>query len=230
MVQEDWNLKDSFSCEHFLRIKFWKSFPGKLKNVKFSFQIGRSIFQAANVTKRECTSNEERRFQEKSKSSTFPITKRTQLAKISWWKWNNQFWKVWNEVKLKIEFNFANSKYEIFLYLYFNVLDEIFDIRRTHDGTSSSHPMLNYNQNGSSPRNLFTSSSSRSQTQNKSTQTPDSIERETRRHKLRSLKINFNNVPTPSLNFKLGFLNQKKRSNLTANAVATEQKASKVLK
>lgn len=108
-------------------------------------------------------------------------------------------------------------------------LDFFYVFCRTHGGTSSSHPMLNYSQNGSSPRNLFTSSSTRSQTHNKSTQTPDNIERETRRHKLRSLKINFNNVPTPSLNFKLGFLNQKKRSNLTANAVATEQKASKVL-
>lgn len=88
--------------------------------------------------------------------------------------------------------------------------------------------MLTFNNNNSSStRNLF-SSSSRGSTHDKSTQTPESIERETRRHKLRSLKINFNNVPTPSLNFKLGFLNQRKRNNLSANAVATEQKATKV--
>lgn len=79
-----------------------------------------------------------------------------------------------------------------------------------------------------SARSLFSSSSRGGQTHDKSTQTPENIERETRRHKLRSLKINFNNVPTPSLNFKLGFLNQRKRTNLSANAVATEQKATKV--
>lgn len=94
--------------------------------------------------------------------------------------------------------------------------------------------MLNYNNNGSSPRNVFTTSpSSRSYTStyasDKCTQTTDSIGREeTRRHKLKSLKINFNNVPT-TLN-KLGFLSHKKRSHLTANAVATEQKATKVNK
>jgi hypothetical protein len=100
-------------------------------------------------------------------------------------------------------------------------------------GASSSHPMLNFNNNGSSPRNIFTSSSTRSYSSSyandKCTQTTDSIGRsETKRHKLKSLKINFNNVPT-KLN-KLGFLSQKKRSNLTANAVATEQKATKVNK
>jgi hypothetical protein len=91
--------------------------------------------------------------------------------------------------------------------------------------------MLNFsnnnNNNNGSSRNIF-ASSARGQTYDKSTQTPDNIERETRRHKLRSLKINFNNVPTPTLNFKLGFLNQRKRTNLSANAVATEQKATKV--
>lgn len=96
--------------------------------------------------------------------------------------------------------------------------------------TSTSHPLLNYNSNNNNngnSRNLF--SSSRGQTTyDKSTQTPESIERETRRQKFRSLKINFNNVPTPSLNFKLSFLNNRKRTNLSANAVATEQKATKV--
>ncbi|XP_058455280.1 uncharacterized protein LOC131432785 [Malaya genurostris] len=63
-----------------------------------------------------------------------------------------------------------------------------------------------------------------------STQTPDSIERETRRRqKFRSFRLNLNSVPTPSINFNLKFLASKKRSNLSANAVATEQKATKVL-
>jgi hypothetical protein len=91
-----------------------------------------------------------------------------------------------------------------------------FHRRSGNISTSTSHPMLNFNNNNSnSSRNLF-SSSSRGQTHDKSTQTPENIERETRRHKLRSLKINFNNVPTPSLNFKLSFLNQRKRQNLSA--------------
>jgi hypothetical protein len=93
--------------------------------------------------------------------------------------------------------------------------------------TSTSHPLLTFNNNNNgNSRNIF--SASRGQTYDKSTQTPENIERETRRHKFRSLKINFNNVPTPSLNFKLSFLNHRKRTNLSANAVATEQKATKV--
>ncbi|XP_037956068.1 5-hydroxytryptamine receptor 2A-like [Teleopsis dalmanni] len=60
------------------------------------------------------------------------------------------------------------------------------------------------------------------------TQTPASISRETRRHKLKSFKFPFNSVPTPALNLR--FLNSRnKRNNLSANAVATEQKATKVL-
>ncbi|XP_058823054.1 D(2)-like dopamine receptor isoform X2 [Topomyia yanbarensis] len=62
-----------------------------------------------------------------------------------------------------------------------------------------------------------------------STQTPDSIERETRRQKFCSFRLNLNSVPTPSINFNLNFLASKKRNNLSANAVATEQKATKVL-
>ncbi|XP_055540717.1 D(2)-like dopamine receptor [Wyeomyia smithii] len=62
-----------------------------------------------------------------------------------------------------------------------------------------------------------------------STQTPESIERETRRQRFRSFRLNFNSVPTPNINFNLKFLANKKRSNLSANAVANEQKATKVL-
>lgn len=100
--------------------------------------------------------------------------------------------------------------------------------------TSTSHPLLNYSSNNNSSNNgnsrsiLFTSSRGQTCSYDKSTQTPESIERETRRQKFRSLKINFNNVPTPSINFKLSFLNHRKRTNLSANAVATEQKATKV--
>ncbi|XP_052863787.1 D(2) dopamine receptor [Anopheles cruzii] len=61
------------------------------------------------------------------------------------------------------------------------------------------------------------------------TQTPDSIERETRRQKFCSFRIHLNSVPTPAINFNLKFLGNKKRPNLSANAVATEQKATKVL-
>ncbi|XP_055903257.1 dopamine D2-like receptor [Eupeodes corollae] len=57
-----------------------------------------------------------------------------------------------------------------------------------------------------------------------STQTPDSISRETRRCKLKSFKFSLNSVTTPALN-----LRRNKRNNLSANAVATEQKATKVL-
>uniref|UniRef100_A0A2M3YYT9 Putative muscarinic acetylcholine receptor gar-3 n=1 Tax=Anopheles braziliensis TaxID=58242 RepID=A0A2M3YYT9_9DIPT len=61
------------------------------------------------------------------------------------------------------------------------------------------------------------------------TQTPESIERETRRQKFCSFRIHLNSVPTPAINFNLKFLGSKKRTNLSANAVATEQKATKVL-
>lgn len=100
--------------------------------------------------------------------------------------------------------------------------------------TSTSHPLLNYSNNNNNSNNgntrniLFTSSRGQTCSYDKSTQTPESIERETRRQKFRSLKINFNNVPTPTINFKLSFLNHRKRTNLSANAVATEQKATKV--
>ncbi|XP_030373857.1 5-hydroxytryptamine receptor 2A [Scaptodrosophila lebanonensis] len=53
-------------------------------------------------------------------------------------------------------------------------------------------------------------------------------EREARRHKLRPFKFALNRVATPTLNLR--FLNNRsKRNSLSANAVATEQKATKVL-
>ena len=103
--------------------------------------------------------------------------------------------------------------------------------RSNNMSTSTSHPLLNFNNNNNNGNSRSLFSSSRGQTYDKSTQTPESIERETRRQKFRSLKtFKINNVPTPSLNFKISFLNNRKRTNLSANAVATEQKATKVSK
>jgi hypothetical protein len=65
-------------------------------------------------------------------------------------------------------------------------------------------------------------------TRDQSTQTPQNIAKETKQQKMRSFKIHLNNVAPPSLNFNLRFLGNRKRSNLSANAVATEQKATKV--
>ncbi|XP_038120722.1 D(2) dopamine receptor [Culex quinquefasciatus] len=66
-----------------------------------------------------------------------------------------------------------------------------------------------------------------------STQTPASIERETRqRQRFCSFRLPLNppRVPTPNIHFNLKFLaSKKRRNNLSANAVATEQKATKVL-
>ncbi|XP_044739523.1 5-hydroxytryptamine receptor 2C-like [Chrysoperla carnea] len=61
-----------------------------------------------------------------------------------------------------------------------------------------------------------------------STQTPENIARETRNFKLRSLKLQLNNVTPSTLNLRF-LAGRNKRRDLAANAVATEQKASKVL-
>jgi hypothetical protein len=81
---------------------------------------------------------------------------------------------------------------------------------------STSHPLISFNNNNNNngARSLFTVSG-RSNC-DKSTQTPENIERETRRHRLRSLRVNIS---------QLGFLNNRERTNLSANAVVTEQKA-----
>ncbi|XP_041763879.1 5-hydroxytryptamine receptor 1 isoform X2 [Anopheles merus] len=90
---------------------------------------------------------------------------------------------------------------------------------------SMSHPHLGYSNGGNR-----TMAGKRSRTVcDQGTQTPDSIERETRRQKFCSFRIHLNSVPTPAINFNLKFLGSKKRTNLSANAVATEQKATKVL-
>ncbi|XP_022918963.1 5-hydroxytryptamine receptor 2C [Onthophagus taurus] len=61
----------------------------------------------------------------------------------------------------------------------------------------------------------------------KSTQTPENIAKETRNFRLRSLKLQLNSVPS-NLNFRL-LAGRVRRKHIAANAVATEQKASKVL-
>ncbi|KDR18267.1 hypothetical protein L798_07845 [Zootermopsis nevadensis] len=91
--------------------------------------------------------------------------------------------------------------------------------RSTGVRVSSSHPQLNYVVNGGG------SASGRRCDQG--TQTPDSISRETRNFRLRSLKLHLSMGPsTLNLRFVAG---RNKRRSLAANAVATEQKASKVL-
>uniref|UniRef100_A0A182J664 G-protein coupled receptors family 1 profile domain-containing protein n=1 Tax=Anopheles atroparvus TaxID=41427 RepID=A0A182J664_ANOAO len=100
---------------------------------------------------------------------------------------------------------------------------------------SMSHPHLGYT-NGGGTRSLGGGGGGggggkrgRANVCDQGTQTPDSIERETRRQKFCSFRIHLNSVPTPAINFNLKFLGNKKRNNLSANAVATEQKATKVL-
>ncbi|CAB0010810.1 unnamed protein product [Nesidiocoris tenuis] len=65
----------------------------------------------------------------------------------------------------------------------------------------------------------------------RSTQTPESISKETRNCRIKTLKLQLNVTP-PTLNLRLGtrFLaSRSKRQTMAANVVATEQKASKVL-
>ncbi|XP_058117586.1 D(2) dopamine receptor [Anopheles ziemanni] len=94
---------------------------------------------------------------------------------------------------------------------------------------SMSHPHLGYTNGGGARTIGGGGKRSRTIVCDQGTQTPDSIERETRRQKFCSFRIHLNSVPTPAINFNLKFLGSKKRTNLSANAVATEQKATKVL-
>ncbi|PSN39751.1 hypothetical protein C0J52_26036, partial [Blattella germanica] len=85
---------------------------------------------------------------------------------------------------------------------------------------STSHPQLSYVANGGGGAG----SGGRC---DQGTQTPDNIARETRNFRLRSLKLQLSMGPsTLNLRFLAG---RNKRRSLAANAVATEQKASKVL-
>ncbi|XP_063922816.1 5-hydroxytryptamine receptor 2A isoform X2 [Zophobas morio] len=87
---------------------------------------------------------------------------------------------------------------------------------------STSHTQLSYANGGSDAGSVPGSR------KDQSTQTPENIARETRNCKLRSLKLQLNNVPSNLSNFRL-LAGRVKRKTLAANSVATEQKASKVL-
>ncbi|XP_059610358.1 D(2) dopamine receptor A [Phlebotomus argentipes] len=92
---------------------------------------------------------------------------------------------------------------------------------------STSHPHLGFSNGGSKSTTVR---STRSGMCDQSTQTPSNIARETRRGRLRSLKLQFNNVTPAAINWNLRlFGSRNKRNDLSANAVANEQKATKVL-
>ncbi|XP_045472458.1 5-hydroxytryptamine receptor 2A-like [Harmonia axyridis] len=100
-----------------------------------------------------------------------------------------------------------------------------------HMRLSASHSQLSFINGGGSRDSHSTSSmtsSGRSGYRDQSTQTPENIAKETRNYKLRSLKLQLNNVPTNLSNFRL-LAGKSKRKNFAVNSVATEQKASKVL-
>ncbi|KAK9703634.1 hypothetical protein QE152_g29210 [Popillia japonica] len=71
---------------------------------------------------------------------------------------------------------------------------------------SSSHPQLSYTNGGN---NTSTSSTGH---RDQSTQTPDNIAKETRNFKLRSLKLQLNNVPT-NLNLPITLPKKRETSN-----------------
>uniref|UniRef100_A0A1L8DK94 Putative muscarinic acetylcholine receptor n=2 Tax=Nyssomyia neivai TaxID=330878 RepID=A0A1L8DK94_9DIPT len=92
---------------------------------------------------------------------------------------------------------------------------------------STSHPHLGFSNGNSKNATLR---STKSGTCDQSTQTPVNIARETRRGKLRTLKLQLNNVTPTAINWNLRlFGSRNKRNDLSANAVANEQKATKVL-
>ncbi|XP_043789815.1 alpha-1D adrenergic receptor isoform X1 [Apis laboriosa] len=104
--------------------------------------------------------------------------------------------------------------------------------RRKHNrcrgarSAAKSQPQLNFAVNGAS--NPAGSGTTRLATKvDQATQTPENIARETRNFTLKALKLQLNVTPnTLNLRFLPG---RTKRRSLAANAVATEQKASKVL-
>ncbi|XP_055676690.1 octopamine receptor [Lutzomyia longipalpis] len=95
------------------------------------------------------------------------------------------------------------------------------------DSISTSHPHLGFSNGNSKNATLR---STKSGTCDQSTQTPSNIARETRRSKLKSIKLQLNNVTPTAINWNLRlFGSRNKRNDLSANAVANEQKATKVL-
>ncbi|XP_076238556.1 5-hydroxytryptamine receptor 2A [Calliopsis andreniformis] len=93
--------------------------------------------------------------------------------------------------------------------------------------SDKTQPQLNFAVNGASNPTGSTVGSKRTSKVDQATQTPENIARETRNFTLRALKLQLNVTPTTlNLRFLAG---RTKRRSLAANAVATEQKASKVL-
>ncbi|XP_068975725.1 5-hydroxytryptamine receptor 2C [Bombus flavifrons] len=93
--------------------------------------------------------------------------------------------------------------------------------------SSKSQPQLNFAVNGASNPAGSTAGTKLRSKVDQATQTPENIARETRNFTLRALKLQLNVTPnTLNLRFLAG---RTKRRSLAANAVATEQKASKVL-
>ncbi|KOX74312.1 5-hydroxytryptamine receptor 2C [Melipona quadrifasciata] len=92
---------------------------------------------------------------------------------------------------------------------------------------SKPRPQLNFAVNGASNPTGSTTGTKLPTKVDQATQTPENIARETRNFTLRALKLQLNVAPnTLNLRFLAG---RTKRRSLAANAVATEQKASKVL-
>ncbi|KAK9310750.1 hypothetical protein QLX08_000060 [Tetragonisca angustula] len=92
---------------------------------------------------------------------------------------------------------------------------------------SKPRPQLNFAVNGASNPTGSTTGTKLAAKVDQATQTPENIARETRNFTLRALKLQLNVAPnTLNLRFLAG---RTKRRSLAANAVATEQKASKVL-
>ncbi|CAK9827806.1 5-hydroxytryptamine receptor 2B [Anthophora retusa] len=93
--------------------------------------------------------------------------------------------------------------------------------------SAKSEPQLNFSVNGAGNPTGSTAGAKLAAKVDQATQTPDNIGRETRNFTLRALKLQLNVAPnTLNLRFLAG---RTKRRSLAANAVATEQKASKVL-
>ncbi|KAM8703810.1 hypothetical protein ACLKA7_008443 [Drosophila subpalustris] len=93
---------------------------------------------------------------------------------------------------------------------------------------SSRMSIATIQSQGNHPLDQVTTTTATTMTTALSTSAEATRAAEERRHKLRPLKIALNRVATPTLNLR--FLNSRsKRNSLSANAVATEQKATKVL-
>ncbi|XP_076682534.1 5-hydroxytryptamine receptor 2A isoform X2 [Andrena cerasifolii] len=93
--------------------------------------------------------------------------------------------------------------------------------------TDKTEPQLNFALNGAGGPAGSTAAAKLTSKVDQATQTPENIARETRNFTLRALKLQLNVTPTTlNLRFLAG---RTKRRSFAANAVATEQKASKVL-